>query len=177
MRRSVQIPSIGDQLILDKDWTFTLWNEYRNETLWALQDGKSKDKHMRVTLPKGTELRVDRIYIRKGIKDYDSITFLAKGLRKDKVKLPTELPMPDFRVDQNLSWEQRDALYQAHCQTPEYKAWRKSHDAREHAKRLSRPTRFWAKLHDVNRMVVRSIDWFEREETENKKTRQIEVEE
>ena len=33
-----------------------------------------------VTIPKGTTLQVDRIYIRKGASDYSSITFYAKDL-------------------------------------------------------------------------------------------------
>lgn len=39
-----------------------------------------------VTLPTGTVLAVDRIYIRKGSSDYSSITFWAKGLGESEVK-------------------------------------------------------------------------------------------
>lgn len=35
---------------------------------------------MDVTIPKGTILKVDRIYIRKGLSDYSSITFIAHNL-------------------------------------------------------------------------------------------------
>jgi hypothetical protein len=35
LRRRVQIPSVGDLLVLDEDWTFRLFHEYRNETLLA----------------------------------------------------------------------------------------------------------------------------------------------
>lgn len=38
------------------------------------------------TLPKGTRLRVDRIYIRKGKKEYDSLTFWALDLSKKRVR-------------------------------------------------------------------------------------------
>jgi hypothetical protein len=39
-----------------------------------------------ITLPKGTVLAVDRIYIRKGASDFSSITFFAKGLGETEVK-------------------------------------------------------------------------------------------
>ena len=41
---------------------------------------------MTITLPKGTVLAVDRIYIRKGASDFSSITFFAKGLGETEVK-------------------------------------------------------------------------------------------
>jgi hypothetical protein len=39
-----------------------------------------KMNNLTVTIPKGTILQVDRIYIRKGSSDYSSITFYAKNL-------------------------------------------------------------------------------------------------
>lgn len=176
-QRLVQIPSIGDVLILDKPWTFRLFHEYRNETLLAVFDKKyNEDRggYTVVTLPRGTELRVDRIYIRKGVKDYDSLTFLAKGLRKEKVKLPPvpEQPKFSFREPPNGNYhsaaydnwrKERDAAYEKHRGTKEFKAWEKAYRAREQAKRLSRPVRFWAKLFEVNKMVVRSDAWTDRE--------------
>lgn len=39
-----------------------------------------------VTLPAGTTLKVDRIYIRKGVRDYSSVTFFAKDLGETTVK-------------------------------------------------------------------------------------------
>jgi len=39
-----------------------------------------------VTLPKGTELIVDRIYIRKGASDYSSITFRTNSLGSTEVR-------------------------------------------------------------------------------------------
>jgi hypothetical protein len=38
------------------------------------------------TLPRGTRLRVDRIYIRKGKSNWDSLTFWAQDLAKKKVR-------------------------------------------------------------------------------------------
>lgn len=41
---------------------------------------------IKVTLPKGTVLKIDRIYIRKGSSDYSSITFYAKDMLKPNTK-------------------------------------------------------------------------------------------
>lgn len=151
------IPEIGDSIILEKDWTFTLHQESRNDTLaaffgyypvmyriggwihnedlvpmrdpdyvvkyperqtgrnsifergesyeeyeakcekarqenpeyvkwhkdmeeWVEKAEKLAKESIEVTLPAGTELSVDRIYIRKGASEYSSITFYAKRL-------------------------------------------------------------------------------------------------
>lgn len=135
------VPEIGDMIRLTGDWSFTLYQEYRNRTLWddercrdrmidpdqtpvhelekkiegiesrlTFQEIKNsygwapnrvqvyasqedKDNHRRykqelyelqqrhswapVTLLKDTVLKVDRIYIRKGISEYSSITFFV----------------------------------------------------------------------------------------------------
>jgi hypothetical protein len=97
------IPTIGTILMLTDDWTFTLREERRNQKFanqplldldyaswvggqhlpdpdnpgrskWVPNKGKTQD----ITLPKGTKLKVARIYIRNGGKDmksYDSVTF------------------------------------------------------------------------------------------------------
>ena len=133
------VPEIGNMIRLTEDWSFTLYEEYRNRTTWdaekcrnrmidpdqtpvkeveekikaiesrlTVQEIKNsygwapsrvqvyasqedKDNHRRykqelyelqqrqswapVTLLKDTVLKVDRIYIRKGISEYSSITF------------------------------------------------------------------------------------------------------
>ena len=87
------IPTIGDEIILDEDWTFTLHNEHRNESLFYFL-GIEKEiytkfnawdtnrpfevfsfKTQEVKLPKNTKLIIDRIYIRNNQKEFDSITF------------------------------------------------------------------------------------------------------
>ena len=81
------IPEIGDSIKLTADWTFDLYNEDRNGSLMEfIKDprqviGSWHEKYGSVqsTIPAGEILKVDRIYIRKGIKDYSSITFLWKG--------------------------------------------------------------------------------------------------
>lgn len=80
------VPDIGDRLKLTEDWSFELYYEYRNETMFASlgkeynrsdwYSGRDK-KPIDVKLPKGAILKVDRIYIRKGsgYENYSSITF------------------------------------------------------------------------------------------------------
>lgn len=98
------VPACGDRIVLEKDWEFELFLERRNlkfaeeRKLWAPKDdgrfvwsqyeqgpdGRSTGrlKSLRTSLPKGTILEFDRIYIRtfnksrmKEDEDYDSITF------------------------------------------------------------------------------------------------------
>lgn len=85
------IPTNGERLRLTADWTFTLYSENygnRNKTLFErLQVEKIRRPDQwrgdilrypvsqEVTLPTETVLQVDRIYIRKGAEEYDSITF------------------------------------------------------------------------------------------------------
>jgi hypothetical protein len=106
------IPTIGTVLTLTKPWTFRLHEERRNQKFanqplldldyssWPggqhLPDpdkpGRTKwventDKAQDITLPKGTTLKVARIYIRNGGKDmksYDSVTFTCNGNVKGK---------------------------------------------------------------------------------------------
>lgn len=117
----VCIPEIGTRWILNKDWSFRLYDEYRNSSLFEILGikmsqrwGRDPKKHL-VTIPAGLELTVDRVYIRtdKGVNNpdgkYNSLTFRITG-----------------------------------ATTPKSKNFIKN------GKRL----RFWAKLADVNKMVV-----------------------
>lgn len=94
------IPSIGDKLKLTSDWEFPCFTEYRNTCLVEILRPDVKLPQQRwnydglqtvaITFPKGTILRVDRIYIRKGKQEWDSVTFVvafhpeaeAKGIKK-----------------------------------------------------------------------------------------------
>ena len=99
------IPSIGDKILLTNEWTFTLYAESRNATLGEMfghydpvkriwSDGRDNYGHKKnakgftdyrdrlmnrpictITLPKDTQLTIDRIYIRKGATDFDSLSF------------------------------------------------------------------------------------------------------
>lgn len=89
------IPELGTQVILTEDWTFDLHFERRNETfgkkmgLTAPHNPKYPDwkgfnwwqadsPPVAVTLPVGTILTVNRIYVRQGNKAFSSVTFSAK---------------------------------------------------------------------------------------------------
>lgn len=80
------IPEIGSKLKLTSDWTFILYSEYRNEKMFKAIGKKfswgDKENYI-VTVPKDTIISVDRIYIRKGVSAYSSITFtIPKVLNK-----------------------------------------------------------------------------------------------
>jgi hypothetical protein len=118
------IPNLKTNLILTQDWTFRLYNEYRNTKgfrksvgvswpsyqEWCEAEGLTpegttderpykhwihRDRYQEeaggtrcykaVTLPKGTILRVSRIYIRNGAQAFDSITFSIKKRKGHKV--------------------------------------------------------------------------------------------
>jgi hypothetical protein len=83
MPRTLCIPTIGDEFVLEQEWTFTLHEEHRNVdfaevlgvTGWEPYPWRRPSKTHEVTLPKGTRLKVDRIYIRKGADEFGSLTF------------------------------------------------------------------------------------------------------
>jgi len=87
------IPDIGTLLKLEDDWIFTLYSEYRNITLFnAINkiNGVSNNKNQIVDLPKGLIIKVDRVYIRKGLSQYSSITFTmpTPKTKKEKEEMP-----------------------------------------------------------------------------------------
>lgn len=57
---------------------FIKWQE--DYKLWSDNAMSVKKESLAVTIPKGTVLAVDRIYIRKGSSDFSSLTFYAKNL-------------------------------------------------------------------------------------------------
>lgn len=76
------IPDIGDVIKLSAPWTFNLHYEYRcNDLLEHFgfkNNTKTSNDFEKVTLPVDTELKVDRIYIRKGAGSFSSLTFYAQ---------------------------------------------------------------------------------------------------
>ena len=82
------VPTIGSILELTKDWGFKLHHEYRNSNLMMKLFHKDFDWTEKepedVVLPKGTRLRVARIYVRHGAGDFDSITFTINKHPTDK---------------------------------------------------------------------------------------------
>lgn len=122
------IPEIGDEIKLATDWTFDLYNEYRNETLMTVMNDiretfDSEDQDFGAipcTIPAGEILIVDRIYIRKGQEDFSSISFF---------------------------WKNRRTL----ARIEEYPANRRGPaGVTVTEKKPARPVRFWAKLADTN---------------------------
>ena len=91
------IPDIGDKLVLSKDWTFTVYNEHRNRSLFVLKYGEEFDedkfgyarnsenlyKAFKLTLPAKSILKIDRIYIRKGASEYSSISCFIENQHED----------------------------------------------------------------------------------------------
>lgn len=91
-KRSLYIPALGTEFTLASNWTFPLYHENRNDGLlkhfgveWGY-DWRRDIPKTEVTLPKGTVLKVHRIYIRSGNKDFDSVTFNASVIAGKKVK-------------------------------------------------------------------------------------------
>lgn len=80
------VPDIGDRLKLIEDWSFELHYEYRNQTMFASLKKDFNNQPISVTIPKGSILKVDRIYIRKGsgYENFSSITFRfeSEGFKK-----------------------------------------------------------------------------------------------
>jgi hypothetical protein len=64
------------------------WLEKNQSEAFDLLNSFEKDNPLIFTLPKGTVLELDRIYIRKGAKEFSSTTF---KLRKEKVRFWVKL--------------------------------------------------------------------------------------
>ncbi len=81
------IPNIGTKLILMYPWTFDLYDEYRNTHIHAhfnlvapARYGRNIQSN-RVTIPSGSILKIDRVYIKKGLPQFNSITFGLFGTK------------------------------------------------------------------------------------------------
>lgn len=87
------VPQPGEAAILLHHWTFTLHPEHRNvefhhalfpgDPSWGEWEGYPsygrKGGPKQATLPAGTELVFDRVYVRQGAEDYASLTFVVKA--------------------------------------------------------------------------------------------------
>lgn len=111
------VPPLGTRLLLAEPWDFKLYNERRNATLMALL-GDTREltgfdpEPIPASLPPGTELIIDRYYIKQNMEGFDSVSFRIAGVS----------------------------------------ATAKLYSFMEKA--TKRQVRFWAKLDDVNRMLV-----------------------
>lgn len=98
MSRNLFIPPLGTEIELAQDWTFALYGESRNhdffdylKTAYLSPYSNSpmgcrwEMRSTEVTLPAGSVLKVDRIYIRKGQNDFDSVTFYLTRSNGKKV--------------------------------------------------------------------------------------------
>lgn len=81
------IPQLGDIIELSKDWKFKLYHESRNSGLHKVVNDKYEFSYKKynvndtvdIILECGTQLKIDRIYIRKGLSDFDSISFIIEN--------------------------------------------------------------------------------------------------
>lgn len=123
------IPHLGDQLRLTSDWAFALHREWRNETMFShlglKYDGEG---FVLARLPKDTILKVDRIYIRKGASDFDSVTFMIPGQ-----KIKGETTTGTYKVVGDPT------VYTYERKTP------------------TKPVRFWVKLDHANEIEFESL--------------------
>lgn len=97
------VPRLGDMIQIKQDLNFTLDAESRNLSLWKYIFATDKDfadavnadypgtyvkgkidvlpwelKNIPYTIPKGTVLIVDRVFVRAGARDFDSVTFIIQ---------------------------------------------------------------------------------------------------
>lgn len=83
------IPTIGDAILLTADWHFELCHDRRNidmsVALGIAFPSTEQCDPRKVSLPTGTELVIDRIYIRQGAGEFDSVTFVIKDCPKQKL--------------------------------------------------------------------------------------------
>jgi hypothetical protein len=106
----MMIPMLGSRIRLRTDWSFDLYYESRNESVyelfnafthlkgiggcylpsWRLNDADKEP--VQATLPAGTLLTIDRYYIRQGAADFDSVTFM----------LPSQ-PLPGYAFGKKRS--------------------------------------------------------------------------
>lgn len=150
------IPRLGDEIVLTKDWTFDLYCEDRNDTMitkfnvdFGQVAGQSwyhlHDKSVKCTVPAGSILKIDRIFIRKGAQEYDSITFFWKGgsipawVETINYERSEEVPVGTPNSVVTHGYGQYNPT-RAYIRVP----------AVRYDKHPKRPVRFWAKMDDAN---------------------------
>jgi hypothetical protein len=74
------IPQIGNELKLTANWDCKVFNEYRNSKIFDglnidVSGEDRRNTNIDITFPKGTVLKVSRLYVRAPASSYDSITF------------------------------------------------------------------------------------------------------
>jgi hypothetical protein len=74
------IPQVGNQLKLIANWDCKIFNDRLNKKVFSglnidVTGEDSRNSTVDITFPKGTVLKVDRLYVRAPASSYDSITF------------------------------------------------------------------------------------------------------
>jgi hypothetical protein len=149
------IPSVGDTIKLTADWEPTIHSEYRNATLFEYfqipgfnpSTWNNKLPPTKVLISAGEVLKIDRIYIRKGKGDFDSVTFLWKG-KKTLAKVET-------RTGRRIIGQKSPGFINGliSCRQTEYEY----EDFTYEDKTPASPVRFWAKLDDVNQIEFEPV--------------------
>lgn len=134
------IPSIGDEIQLTQAWEFPLYSEHRNIGLfYRLRPGSNlswgSKASIMVKLEKGTILRVDRIYIRKGKSDWDSVSFYI-------VQAPNDSKRQPVNKRTSRPWGSSETITEENTKLVE----------------KLKGARFWAKLEDVNTINFSKIE-------------------
>lgn len=132
------IPRLGEEFELARKWDFDLFPEYRNVTLfehlglecddrWYVdENGEHHQRSTPASLKAGEKLKLDRIYIRKGAEDFDSVSFFLLGAKtKNRVEKRTAVEISESGKSKRFEYEQKVA---------------------------GRPVRFWVKLNDANKI-------------------------
>jgi len=93
------IPSLGDEIKLTKDWSFTLYYERRNRGVFKRlnidpylmfdRDFEYTGTYFAVTwvIPADTILKINRVFIRQGSEEFNSVTFSGKETGRFWAKL------------------------------------------------------------------------------------------
>ena len=78
----IWIPTIGDHVRLTENWSFLIKADWRNMSMLNLIQstpvvvgGGSRS----MTLPAGTVLKIERVYIRSSFREFDSVTFRVRA--------------------------------------------------------------------------------------------------
>ena len=143
------IPSVGDEIRLLTDWHPLIHDESRNSTILEFlqvagydpQNWNNRLPPTRVVIPAGEILKIDRIYIRKGKDDFDSVTFLWKGKRTNA---HSEIKSGRRLISTVSGRNTLRSLFSPPTSPAEYE------DYTYVDKTPARPVRFWTKLNDVN---------------------------
>lgn len=143
------IPSVGDEIRLLADWSPAIHDEPRNASILEFFQVPGFDPSKwnnnlpptKVVIPAGEILKIDRIYIRKGKDDFDSVTFLWKGKR---TKAYSEIKTGRRVVTTLPDRTTLQCLFSGKRAIPQYE------DYEYVDKTPAKPVRFWAKLNDVN---------------------------